>query len=173
MSNDAANTKPLRRSSGWFVFLVLSGILPFLARYGVFSQWILLLHILAGLLAVVPVTIVRWKHVHAANQETPLAGPGWEWSLAGGKGIVGSLCTLPDALLSSCGGRGLRRSGNLAHRNRVAEKPLPAGALRATGAASGSVDRRFCYWRRRPRHSASARNSGDWGFCSFECVFMT
>src|SRR5437763_10649664 len=101
MSNDAANTKPLRRSSGWFVFLVLSGILPFLARYGVFSQWILLLHILAGLLAVVPVTIVRWRHVHAANPETPLACPGWEWSLAGGRGSVGGRCAVPGALLLS------------------------------------------------------------------------
>jgi hypothetical protein len=71
MSNDAANPKLLRRASGVFVFLFLSGVVPFLARYGVFSQWILLLHILVGLLAGIPLTLILLKHGHAANKEVP------------------------------------------------------------------------------------------------------
>ncbi len=93
MSNDAANPKLLRRASGVFLFLFLSGVVPFLARYGVFSQWILLLHILVGLLAIVPVTVILWKHAHAANQETPTRSwsPGlWTglgWLALGGSGL--------------------------------------------------------------------------------------
>jgi hypothetical protein len=93
MSDVAANPKLLRRASGVFLFLLLSGIVPFLARYGVFSQWILLLHILAGLLAVVPLTVILWRHGQAANKEVPTRwwSPGlWAglgWTVLGGSGL--------------------------------------------------------------------------------------
>jgi hypothetical protein len=97
MSNDAANPKLLRRVSGVFLFLVLSGIVPSLARYGVFSQWILLLHILVGLLAAVPLTVIFWKHGRDANREVPTrwwspglwAGLGWVALGGSGAWLVG------------------------------------------------------------------------------------
>lgn len=101
--NDATRVlRRLRRASGVFLFLALSGLVPFLIRYGVFSQWILLLHILVGVLAAVPLTIIFWKHGRTAShdQHTPWWSPGlWAglgWAALGvsgfwlvGKGIGG------------------------------------------------------------------------------------
>ncbi len=103
MTNYALSPKLLRRASGIFLFMTLSGIIPFLARYGVFSQWILLLHILVGLAAAVPLTVVFWKHSQRANREVPTrwfsaglwSGLGWiALGISGvwlvGKGIWGT-----------------------------------------------------------------------------------
>jgi len=93
MSDDTASLKVLRRASGVLLFLILSGIVPFLARYGAFSQWILLLHILAGLLATVPLTVILWKHGREADQDVPTRwwSPGlWAglgWMALGGSGV--------------------------------------------------------------------------------------
>ena len=59
--------KRLRRASGVFLFLALSGFIPLLAPYGVAAQWILLLHIAIGVVAIVPVGILFWRHARAAN----------------------------------------------------------------------------------------------------------
>lgn len=103
MSGDSAGLKLLRRASGVFLFLTLSGFIPLLARYGVFSQWTLLLHILVGLVAAVPLTAIFWKHGRQANRDVSTrwfsaglwAGLGWVvlgisgvWLV--GKGIWGT-----------------------------------------------------------------------------------
>ena len=59
--------KRLRRVSGVFLFLALSGFIPLLAPYGVAAQWILLLHIAVGVVAIVPIGILFWRHARAAN----------------------------------------------------------------------------------------------------------
>jgi len=87
----------LRRASGVFLFLALSGFIPLLARYGVFSQWILLLHILVGVLGAVPLTVIFWKHGREANGYVPTrwwspgvwAGLGWVALGASGLWLVG------------------------------------------------------------------------------------
>jgi hypothetical protein len=102
MNDVTGSLRHLRRASGVFLFLALSGLVPFLIRYGVFSQWILLLHILVGVLAAVPLTIIFWKHGRTAShaQQTPWWSPGlWAglgWAALGvsgfwlvGKGIGG------------------------------------------------------------------------------------
>lgn len=71
MSNDSSSLKLLRQASGVFLFLTLSGFIPLLARYGVFSQWILLLHIVIGLAAGVPLTTIFWKHGRQAHRDDP------------------------------------------------------------------------------------------------------
>jgi hypothetical protein len=73
--------KRLRRMSGVFLFLALSGFVPFCARYGVFSQWILLLHIVIGTAAIAPLTWIFWIHAREARHEhaTPWWSPGL-WS---------------------------------------------------------------------------------------------
>ena len=85
VSDGSAGLKLVRRASGVFLFLALSGIVPFLIRYGAVSQWILLLHISAGIVAGVPLTLVLWRHARHANREIPArwwsaglwAGLGW------------------------------------------------------------------------------------------------
>jgi hypothetical protein len=102
MNDSPASPKRLRQASSVFLFLTLSGLIPLLARYGVFSQWLLLLHIAVGGVAVVPLTWIFWKHGRAANasEPTPWWSPGlWAgvgWSVLGvsglwlvGKGIGG------------------------------------------------------------------------------------
>ena len=103
MSDNSAYPRRERRASGVFLFLLLSGLIPFLARYGVFSQWVLLLHILVGVAAIIPLTILFWKHGLEANREVPTrwwsaglwAGIGWAVLGASGlwlagKGIFGT-----------------------------------------------------------------------------------
>jgi hypothetical protein len=93
MEDATRSLRHLRRASGVFLFLALSGLVPFLIRYGVFSQWILLLHILVGVLAAVPLTIIFWKHGRAASrvQRTPWWSPGlWAglgWAAPGVSGF--------------------------------------------------------------------------------------
>lgn len=102
MNDESASLTHLRRAAGVFLFLALSALVPLLVRYGMFSQWILLLHILVGALAAVPLTIIFWKHGRAASrdQRTPWWSPGlWAglgWAALGvsgfwlvGKGIGG------------------------------------------------------------------------------------
>lgn len=77
----------LRCISGIFLLLALTGLIPLLAPYGVFSQWILLLHIVIGLLAAVPLALLFFRHGAAAGKVRPTAGPvagcgpGWDGSL--------------------------------------------------------------------------------------------
>lgn len=85
MSEQSIGISRLRRASGVFLFLTLSGFIPLLVRYGVMSQWVLLLHIAVGVLAAVPLTAIFWKHLREANREAPTrwwspgswAGIGW------------------------------------------------------------------------------------------------
>src|ERR1039458_3051673 len=70
VNNDSASLPNLRRGSGIFIFLALSGLIPWLARYGVISQWILLLHIIVGLAAIAPLTVVLIKHGREADRDT-------------------------------------------------------------------------------------------------------
>lgn len=86
MSDILASPKRLRQTSGVFLFLALSGLIPFLARYGVLSQWVLLLHMAVGVLAVVPLTWMFWKHGRAANASAPT--PWWSSGLWAGVGWV-------------------------------------------------------------------------------------
>ena len=92
MNGEEPDLKPLRRASGVFLFLALSGLIPWLFQYGVFSQWILLLHIVIGVVAVVPLAVIFWRHGHAANRREPArwgragrwAGLGWVvWGASG------------------------------------------------------------------------------------------
>jgi hypothetical protein len=62
MNDIPATAGRLRQASGVFLFLALSELIPLLARYGVFSQWVLLLHVAVGVLAIVPLTWIFWKH---------------------------------------------------------------------------------------------------------------
>ena len=71
VNNDSASLPNLRRGSGIFIFLALSGLIPWLARYGVISQWILLLHIIVGLAAIAPLMVVLIKHGREADREAP------------------------------------------------------------------------------------------------------
>ena len=102
VNNDSASLPNLRRGSGIFIFLALSGLIPWLARYGVISQWILLLHIIVGLAAIAPLTVVLIKHGREADRDAPTrwwsaglwSGIGWSaLGLSGlwlvGKGILG------------------------------------------------------------------------------------
>ena len=85
MNDQSTNLRRLRRASGVFLFIALSGFVPFLVRYGVISQWILLLHIVVGVLAGIPLTVLFLKHAREAKREVPtpwlspglLAGVGW------------------------------------------------------------------------------------------------
>ena len=98
MINDSASLRKLRRASGVFLFVALSGLIPWLARYGVISQWILLLHILVGIAAAVPLTVIFWKHAREANRDVPTrwwsaglwAGLGWAALGISGLWLVGS-----------------------------------------------------------------------------------
>ncbi|MGB8473607.1 MAG: hypothetical protein WCE61_05910 [Candidatus Acidiferrum sp.] len=89
MTENSENITRLRRMSGVFLFLALSGLLPWLVRHGVFSQWILLLHIFVGLVAVVPLTWIFWKHGREARRENPT--PWWSPGLWSGLGWL-ALC---------------------------------------------------------------------------------
>lgn len=97
MSDNAASPRLVRRASGVFLFLALSGLIPFLARYGVFSQWILLLHILVGVVTIIPLTFIFWKHAQETSREIQTrwwsaglwAGVGWVVLGASGLWLVG------------------------------------------------------------------------------------
>jgi hypothetical protein len=102
MNDQPTGLTHLRRASGVFLFVALSGFLPLLLRYGVMSQWILLVHILVGVAAAVPLTFIFFKHRSHANQENPSrwwspgVWAGWGWVVLGisglwlvGKGIWG------------------------------------------------------------------------------------
>lgn len=97
MNHTPASSRLLRQASGVFLFLALSGLIPFLARYGVISQWILLLHIAAGVLAAVPLTWIFWKHGRSANASEPTqwwspglwAAVGWALLCISGVWLVG------------------------------------------------------------------------------------
>lgn len=86
MNDVPRSLRHLRRASGVFFFLALSGLVPFLIRYGVYSQWILLLHIIVGVLAVVPLSIILWKHGREADRVD--ATPWWSPGLWAGIGWV-------------------------------------------------------------------------------------
>ncbi len=98
MINDSASLRKLRRASGVFLFVALCGLIPWLARYGVISQWILLLHILVGIAAIVPLTVIFWKHAREADRDVPTrwwsaglwAGLGWAALGISGLWLVGS-----------------------------------------------------------------------------------
>lgn len=81
----------LRRVSGVFIFLALSGVVPLIVRYGVYSQWILLLHIIVGLAALIPLSLIFWRHGRAAHevQRTTWLSPGL-WSGIGWIAIAAS-----------------------------------------------------------------------------------
>ncbi len=97
MNGARPNLNPLRRASGVFLFLVVSGVAPWLFPYGVFSQWILLLHIAIGLAGLIPLTWIFWKHARAASRIEPTrwwspglwAGLGWGVLAASGLWLVG------------------------------------------------------------------------------------
>src|SRR5579859_6678959 len=97
MDDMPVSLRPLRRACGVFLFLALSGLVPFLARYGVFSQWILLVHIFVGVLAVAPLSVIFWKHGRAANAVQPTrswspglwSGLGWAALSVSGLWLVG------------------------------------------------------------------------------------
>src|SRR5271169_763009 len=54
MNDQSTSLTRLRRASGVFLFIALSGFIPLLVRYGVISQWVLLLHIVVGVSAAIP-----------------------------------------------------------------------------------------------------------------------
>jgi hypothetical protein len=99
MNTDTVPTslRRLRRVSGVFLFLALSGIVPLLAPYGIYSQWILLLHMVAGLLALIPLTLLFWRHgraEHAVKRTSWLSpglwsGIGWLAIGASGAWLIG------------------------------------------------------------------------------------
>ena len=97
MNDVSASPKRLRQASGVFFFLAFSGLIPFLARYGVLAQWILLLHIAVGVLVVAPFTLIFWKHGRVANASEPTrwwsaglwAGVGWALLGVSGLWLVG------------------------------------------------------------------------------------
>jgi hypothetical protein len=86
MNHQSTSLTRLRRTSGVFLFIAFSGFIPFLVRYGVISQWILLLHILVGVLAAIPLTVFFLKHLREANREVPT--PWWSPGLWTGIGWV-------------------------------------------------------------------------------------
>jgi len=97
VNNDSARVATLRPASAIFIFLALSGLIPWLARYGVISEWILLLHIIVGLAAIVPLTVIFIKHGRTANRDTPTrwwsaglwSGIGWATLSLSGLWLVG------------------------------------------------------------------------------------
>jgi hypothetical protein len=84
MKDQPTSLRQLRRASGVFLFIALSGFIPFLVRYGVISQWILLLHIVVGVLAAIPLTTMFLKHGRGANHHVPT--PWWSPGLWAGLG---------------------------------------------------------------------------------------
>src|ERR1700674_2683459 len=93
MNDQSTSLTRLRRASGVFLFIALSGFLPFLVRYGVISQWILLLHIVVGVLAAIPLTAIFLKHLREAKRDVPTSwlssGPwaGFGWVVLGISGL--------------------------------------------------------------------------------------
>lgn len=84
----------LRVGSGIALFLLISGVLPWIAPFGVLAQWWLVLHIVLGLLATVVFTRMFWRHGRIARQYHP--GKLWReagnwamlgWLLAAGTGL--------------------------------------------------------------------------------------
>lgn len=67
MDGVSGNINRLRRASGVFIFLLISGFEPWAVRYGVFSQWVLLMHIAVGLAAIIPLTALFLRHGRAAH----------------------------------------------------------------------------------------------------------
>src|SRR5579859_4244861 len=86
MNHQPTGLNRLRRASGVFLFIALSGFIPFLVRYGVISQWILLLHIVVGVLAAIPLAAIFLKHLREANRDVPT--PWWSPGLWAGFGWV-------------------------------------------------------------------------------------
>ena len=84
MNSDSASLPNLRRASAIFICLALSGLVPWLARFGVISQWILLLHILLGVAAIGPLTVIFIRHRREAGRDTPT--PWWSAGLWSGMG---------------------------------------------------------------------------------------
>jgi hypothetical protein len=158
----------LRRASAIFIFLALSGSIPWLRRYGVISQWMLLLHIIVGLAAIVPVTLIFIKHGREAERDTPTlwwsaglwSGIGWAaLSISGlwlvGKGIWGvfvpyrmhSLHLFAGVAFGAAGlihiGYGLVRSKCPEDRYAQLARPLAMCILTfAVGAAAIGITRR-------------------------------
>jgi hypothetical protein len=102
VNTDSGRLLSLRRASAIFIFLALSGLIPWLLRYGAISQWILLLHIIVGLAAIIPLTVIFTRHGREADRDSRTrgwsaglwSGIGWAvLSLSGlwlvGKGIWG------------------------------------------------------------------------------------
>jgi hypothetical protein len=83
MNAVSGNIKWLRRASGLFLFLLISGFEPWAVRYGVFSQWVLLMHIGVGLVAIIPLSILFFRHGRAAHLSN---GTHW-WSVGFWSGI--------------------------------------------------------------------------------------
>ncbi len=168
MNNDPAYLPLLRRASAIFIFLALSGSIPWLRRYGVISQWMLLLHIIVGLAAIVPLTVIFIKHGRNADRDTPTlwwsvglcSGIGWAvLSISGlwlvGKGIWGvfvpyrmhSLHLVAGVAFGVAGlihiGYGLARSKFVPGRYAQLARPLAVCILIvAVGAAAIAVARR-------------------------------
>ncbi len=90
MYNHSASLPNLRRASVIFAFLALSGLIPWLLRYGVISQWILLLHIVVGVAAIVPLTAIFARHLREADRETPRG----QWNIGLWSGIGWAALTL-------------------------------------------------------------------------------
>ena len=86
MNDQPTGLKHVRRASGVFLFISLTGFFPLLARYGVIAQWILLLHIVVGVLAAIPLTAIFLKHLREANRDVPT--PWWSPGLWAGFGWV-------------------------------------------------------------------------------------
>lgn len=84
MKDQSTGLTRLRLASGVFLFIAFTGFFPLLVRYGVISQWILLLHIVAAVLAAIPLTVLFLRHLREANGKspTPLWSPGL-WSGVG------------------------------------------------------------------------------------------
>jgi hypothetical protein len=72
MNGQPTSLRRLRRASGVFLFVTLSGFVPLSTRYGVMSQWTLLLHIVVGILGGIPLTAIFLKHLRDANREVLL-----------------------------------------------------------------------------------------------------
>jgi hypothetical protein len=86
MNGQPTSLKRLRRVSGVFLFIALSGFIPLLVRYGVISQWILLLHVIVGVLTAIPLTAIVLKHAREANRDIPT--PWWSPGFWAGFGWV-------------------------------------------------------------------------------------
>ncbi len=66
----------LRAASGVVLFLLLTGLFPWLAPKGVTAQWVLLAHIVVGLAAIVPLLLIFKRHRRIARNIQP-AGRWW------------------------------------------------------------------------------------------------